>query len=120
MSNHVLRVFWPDVNHAREPACSSDVLTDNGVDILACLLMDDGGRGYESSVPWLEEGLARVRQVKSGAADCLDWSRDAWAVTLTLGQVILHSLYDERCNAMLELEEFESALKTWVAFISKR
>ncbi|WP_259758237.1 hypothetical protein [Pseudomonas sp. GCEP-101] len=89
------------------------------MDILACLLMDDGGHGYESSVPWLEEGLARVRQVKLGAADRLDWSRDAWAVMLTLGQVILHSLYDERCSAMLELEEFESALKTWVVFISK-
>ena len=115
-----LRFFWLDGKYRHDPACNSDVLTDDGVDILACLLMDDGGQGYERSVPWLEEGLERVRQVRSGAADCLDWSRDSWAATLTVEQVTLRSLYEERCSATVSLEKFESALAAWLDFISER
>jgi len=115
-----LRFFWSDENHGREPACSSDVLTDDGVDILACLLMDDGGQGYEFSAPWVKEGLARVRHVRSGVVDRLDWSRDAWGATLTVERVTLRSLYDERCRATVGLDEFECALTAWLVFISEQ
>ncbi|MEN1626974.1 hypothetical protein AAIH53_33395, partial [Pseudomonas aeruginosa] len=77
----------------------------------------DGGQKYESSIAWLDEGLSRVNQIRRGAIECSDWSRDSWGVELRNGMARIYSLYDEDCSAAIALDDFERALLGWKRFI---
>ena len=48
----------------------------DGVDILSCLLMDDGGQPLVSTVPWLVTGIEQGNLVKSGKLETFDWVRE--------------------------------------------
>ncbi|MCO7580453.1 MULTISPECIES: hypothetical protein [Pseudomonas] len=109
--------FWDDEDGACVPNCRSSVLNENGVDFLACLFTDHGGQKYESSIPWLDEGLSRIRLVKSGVVEKADWSRDSWGVELSKSLAKIYSLYDEDCCSIINIDEFERALLGWKGFI---
>ncbi|WP_245002914.1 hypothetical protein [Stutzerimonas stutzeri] len=112
-----IRYFWSGESDNKEPGCQSDVLSVDGLDLLACLFTDHGGQKYESSIAWLDEGLSRVNQVRGGAIECSDWSRDSWGVELRNGMARVYSLYDEDCSATIALDDFERALLGWKRFI---
>ncbi len=112
-----IRYFWTGEGENKEPSCQSDVLSDDGIDLLACLFVDHGGQKYESSIAWLDEGLSRVNQIRRGAIECSYWSRDSWGVELRNGMARIYSLYDEDCSAAIALDDFERALLGWKRFI---
>ncbi|MDR6234569.1 hypothetical protein [Pseudomonas oryzihabitans] len=109
--------FWYGENGNKEPGCRSDVLSDDGLDLLACLFTDHGGQKYESSLAWLDEGLSRVNQVELGTLKVSDWSRDSWGVELKNGMARIYSLYDEDCSIAIALDDFKKALLGWEKFI---
>lgn len=109
--------YWSVQNGRSEPCCKSDVLSGDGIDLLGCLLTDNGGQRFENTVVWLDEGLYRLGQVRRGEADLCYWSRDSWGVELTCGFAKIYSLYDENCNATIALDDFEKALSAWAKFI---
>ena len=111
--------FWIDDDGGREPSCRSDILSCEGVDMLACLLTDSGGQRQKSTLSWLDEGVSRVDLIFGGEADISDWSRDSWGVELKKGVAKIYSLYDDNCFSIMPIEEFREALLSWKDFISK-
>lgn len=109
--------FWDEEDGAFVPNCQSDITSESGVDFLACLFTDHGGQSYESSMPWLDEGLSRILSVKHGVVKNIDWSRDSWGVELNQRYAKIYSLYDEEYFSVISLEEFEKALTGWRKFI---
>jgi len=109
--------YWDESDGRRWPGCRSGVLNGDGVDLLACLLMDDGGQTYLETTQWLDEGLNRIRQIASGKIEVVDWSRDAWGVVLAGKVAKIYSLYDEACFLDVTLEDFEGVLRVWKKFI---
>ncbi|MBX8547550.1 hypothetical protein K5D53_23250 [Pseudomonas cichorii] len=93
------------------------MVNKNGVSPLACLLTDDGGQLFLDTVPWLEEGLDRVRSVKDAKVGFIDWSRDAWGAELTKEHVKIYSLHDESYFELISINSFEMALLAWLGFI---
>lgn len=43
-----IRYFWTGEGENKEPSCQSDVLSDDGIDLLACLFVDHGGRNMKA------------------------------------------------------------------------
>ena len=108
---------WESDGECLRPTCHSSVLNDDGISLLECILMDDGGLGYSRSIPWLEEGLDRIRLIRNGEIHFSDWSRETWGAELRVGKVKIYSLYDESYFQILSLEEFENALLAWKDFV---
>jgi hypothetical protein len=71
-------------------------------------------------VPWLNEGLDKIRAVKDAKVDGVDWSRDAWAAELTKEAVKIYSLFDESYFELIAINSFEVALLTWLDFIKQK
>ncbi len=109
---------WRGDGGAREPICQSDLVGHDGIDFLACLLMDGGGRKYESTIAWLDEGLRKVAQVKSRKIDSCDWDRDSWGVELYGETAKIYSLYEDGCFMLLAIDDFEEALLGWRGFLT--
>ena len=112
-----LFLFWKKRVDGFSPGCSSDVVNKDGISPLACLLMDDGGQRFLDTVPWLDEGMERIKLIKCSGADSADWSRDAWGAELSKGRAKIYSLYDHDCFETLSLDAFEMALAAWRKFI---
>jgi hypothetical protein len=112
-----IEFFWDETGCSREPNCRSDILSHDGVDFLACLFTDHGGHNYQDSIPWLNEGLLRVKAIKCGVVDTLSWSRDGWGVELKAGAAKVYSLYDEDYFIVITVDEFEIALIGWKEFL---
>jgi hypothetical protein len=110
---------WEKSVDSLYPSCSSNVVNKDGVSPLACLLTDDGGQRYLDTVPWLDEGIERIRSIKYSGINLADWSRDAWGAELSKGQAKIYSLYDDDCFETLNLDVFEMALLAWRNFIQK-
>lgn len=72
---------------------------------------------FLDTVPWLDEGVERIRSVKDSKINFSDWSRDAWGAELTKDQVKIYSLYDEDYFELLNVDSFERALLAWLNFI---
>ncbi|MDK1399555.1 hypothetical protein [Pseudomonas protegens] len=109
--------YWGESDGRRWPGCRSGVLNGDGVDLLACLLMDDGGQPYLETVPWLDEGLNKIRQISIGQIEVVEWSRDAWGVVLAGKVAKIYSLYYGAYFLDVTLEDFEGALRAWKKFI---
>ncbi|MBP5107547.1 MULTISPECIES: hypothetical protein [Pseudomonas] len=109
--------YWDESSGGRRPGCRSGVLNGDGVDLLACLLMDDGGQPYLETIPWLDEGLYKISQISSGQAEMADWGRDAWSVALAGKVARIYSLYDETYFSDMTLEDFAGAMLGWKKFI---
>lgn len=100
--------------------CSSDSVNKDGVSLLACLLMDNGGLPESNTVPWLEEGLARTDAVVSGALTSSTWDREDWGATITIDAVEIHSLHKDDYTEVISSLSFRIALSTWNAFIQSK
>ncbi|WP_256233653.1 MULTISPECIES: hypothetical protein [unclassified Pseudomonas] len=111
--------FWIDDDGGREPSCRSDILSREGVDMLACLLTDSGGQRQKSTLNWIDEGISRVDLVCGEEVDISEWSRDSWGVELKKGVAKIYSLYDETCFSIMPIEEFKKALLSWREFVYK-
>lgn len=109
--------FWEGEGSTREACCRSDVLTRDGVDILACLLMDHGGQRQASAMQWLNEGLRLVDQVRRRAVSSADWSRDSWGAELRQDRAKIYSLYEESYFVVMPIAEFQEALSGWRDFL---
>ncbi|WP_350403454.1 hypothetical protein ABCR88_21160 [Pseudomonas sp. W17] len=109
--------YWDESDGRRWSGCRTGVLNGDGVDLIACLLMDDGGQPYLETVPWLDEGLDKIRQISRDQIEVIEWSRDAWGVVLAGKVAKIYSLYDETYFLDVTLEDFEGALLGWKKFI---
>ncbi|QXI29955.1 hypothetical protein [Pseudomonas vanderleydeniana] len=109
--------FWGEYFGRMAPHCSSDVCNEAGIDLLACLLMDDGGIPYFETVPWLDHGLSLIQQIRNGGSKQGDWARDCWGAILSVERVRIYSLYDENYFVDMSLDDFEQALLGWKGFI---
>ncbi|MGG5224068.1 hypothetical protein [Pseudomonas syringae pv. coryli] len=112
-----LHFSWEESAGVLSPSVSSSIVNKDGVSPLACLLTDDGGQLFLDTVPWLDEGVERIRSVKGSKINFSDWSRDAWGAELTKGQVRIYSLYDENYFELINIDSFERALLAWLNFI---
>ena len=108
---------WQKSMDCLYPSCTSNVVNEDGVSPLACLLTDDGGQRFLDTVSWLNEGIERIRSVKNSGIIFADWSRDAWGAELSKGQAKIYSLYDEGYFEKLNLDSFETVLLAWKNFI---
>ena len=108
---------WQKSMDCLYPSCTSNVVNEDGVSPLACLLTDDGGQRLLDTVSWLNEGIERIRSVKNSGISFADWSRDAWGAELSKGQAKIYSLYDEGYFEKLNLDSFETVLLAWKNFI---
>lgn len=99
------------------PWCSTDGLGPDDVDILACLLIDDGGGPFVETIPWLDEGLNRLIAVRREDEVTTEWARDAWATHISKSGVKVYSLYDEDFSITISLDDFERALRGWKDFL---
>jgi hypothetical protein len=112
-----LLLSWEKSVDGLSPGCSSNVVNKDGISPLACLLTDDGGQRFLDTVPWLDEGIERIKLIKCSSIDFADWSRDAWGAELSKEQAKIYSLYDDGCFETLSLDAFEMALLAWRKFI---
>lgn len=109
---------WENINGTLTPSCSSSIVNHDGVSILSCLLMDDGGMHYLDTLPWINEGILTVDKIKkAGNLKTANWDRDAWGVVLTNDKVQIYSLYDENYFETLNIQAFEGALLAWKDFL---
>lgn len=110
---------WEHLDGSASPICQSTIVNEDGVDLLSCILMNDGGLGYAESVAWLSEGIERISSVKSGKFIMLDWDREDWGAKFDASNVVIYSMYDNDYAMSLSLEIFERALLHWRDFLAK-
>lgn len=113
----ILRFAWNEAFSNSSPTCTSDIVNADGISPLCCLLTDDGGQAPADTLPWLDEGIGRIKSVKDSKIDFVDWSRDAWGVELSKSHAKVYSLYDSDCFEVIDLNSFEVALLGWRNFI---
>ena len=108
---------WELKNGDVEPVVHAYSGAPDHVDLMACLLMDEGGVGYGRSVVWLDKGLRLVMSVKTGIVIHQEWSRETWSAFMQGGMVEICSLYDEDYCQSIEIERFEKILMAWREFL---
>lgn len=72
-----IRYFLKGSTGIATPWCSTDEVGPDNIDILACLLIDDGGIPFFETVAWLDEGLNRLIAVRREDEVSTEWARDA-------------------------------------------
>jgi hypothetical protein len=112
-----IEFLWKERDSNKYPYCSSSLTDNSGVDLIACVLMDDGGCGYHDSISWLSEGIDNIRNIKNKKIHTYDWDRESWGVKLSADTAIIYSLYDEDCTFALSIDDFETILCAWKDFI---
>src|SRR4051812_35905179 len=105
---------WPDRDAS--PICSC-APTASDVDVLACLLMDDGGLSFDSAASWVDEAISRIDAVLAGSLASADWDRERWGASFTPEMTTMSSLLDETCSQEIETSSFRSALVAWREFV---
>jgi hypothetical protein len=111
---------WRDDSGGLIPFCHSNTLNKFGVSPLACLLMDSGGQRHLSTVPWLDEGLKRIKSIKNHEVELADWDREDWASELKGTGAKIYSAHDENCFELVEIDAFEKMLSAWKNFIQSK
>ncbi|PMV19932.1 MULTISPECIES: hypothetical protein [unclassified Pseudomonas] len=99
------------------PWCSTDVGGANDVDLLACLLLDDGGLPLGCTISWLDEGLSRIISVRNAEKVFTEWVRETWVADISISEVKVYSLHDEEFAVTISLDDFEKALLGWRNFV---
>ncbi|WLH77709.1 hypothetical protein PSH81_18470 [Pseudomonas sp. FP2335] len=112
-----IRFFMEESAEFSSPRCSTDVERVDGVDLLACLLIDNGGVPFNETIPWLDEGVNRLLAVRRDEKVFTEWARDAWAAHISKDGVKIYSLYDEDFSVTISLGDFEKALRGWKDFL---
>ena len=99
------------------PLSKSDLLNQDGISLLDCVLMDSGGLPYSDSLPWLNEGLKKITSVATGAVESSDWDRETWGVVFSNNKAKIYSLHDEDYFQTMSLAGFSRVLQEWIAFL---
>jgi hypothetical protein len=108
---------WSRIASGYTPVSRSDLLNHEGVSLIDCVLMDDGGLHYLESIPWMNECIKRITSVASGTLKASDWSRETWGVSFTKNTATIYSLHDEGYIQTVSLAGFFKVLQEWVAFL---
>lgn len=109
--------FWIEEHSKKEPYLKTNIKNDEGVDLLAIVLSDDGGLGYKQSVEDIDTGIHGVNLIKEGESEHFDWARHSWGVVLGIKEAKIYSLYDENYFVIMDFNDFEKVLKEWRKFI---
>lgn len=112
--------LWESTAGVISPYCTSETVNRDGINLLSCLLMDDGGIPYLQSIPWIREGIKRIDTVLSGEAVSSSWDRESWGTLMIIGRVKIYSLHDEDYFEDVTLQQFKNALVLWVSFIESK
>lgn len=102
------------------PESSSNLLNQDGINLLDCVLMDSGGLPYLETIPWLDEGIRRIKSVATGELESSDWSLETWGVKFRSNTAKIYSLHDEQYFQILRLDEFSKVLQEWSAFLQSK
>jgi len=108
---------WESASGTISPHCASETVNKDGINLVSCLLMDDGGIPYLQSIPWIREGIARVEMILSGKAESSSWDREAWGVSMTIDEARIYSLQDEDYFESFTLQQLKNALVSWKSFV---
>jgi hypothetical protein len=87
------------------------------LDPLSCLLMDDGGLDFETTLVWLDEGIARTDSVISEGEQKSSWDREDWGAELTPEAATVYSLHDETVREVVAILQFRTVLSAWREFV---
>lgn len=117
MPNMNITFSWENMAGTLSPCCASEVVNSDGISLLACLLMDDGGLPYLETVPWICEGISKIDAVLRGEISSYSWDREAWGVSISAGEAKIYSLHDEDYFEVTSAQEIRKALDSWRAFI---
>jgi hypothetical protein len=113
----MIKFLWKKQHNEYSPTAESGFIGKDGIDMLSCLLMDNGGQNYMQTIPWVDEGLVRIGLVKKGVLTFSDWARDSWGIDFTKDMAKIYSLYDNNCSIELKIEQFEEVLSKWRKFL---
>jgi hypothetical protein len=108
---------WENTADTPTPCCTSEVVNSDGINLLSCLLMDDGGLPYLQAVPWIHEGISKIDAVLRGEVSSYSWDREAWGVLITADEAKIYSLLDENYCEVISAQEIKDALESWREFI---
>jgi hypothetical protein len=112
-----IRFYWREYFGELAPACETDAVNKDGVSLLSCLLMDNGGTPYLQDLPGLEQGLDFIQAVKRGEANEIDWGREVWAALIRKHWVKIYSEFQEGYATEMNVDAFEQVLRAWIEFI---
>lgn len=112
-----IKLFWSTSFGRLVPFCESNIVSENDIDLLSCLLMDDGGLSLNITLAWLDECLRQINDVVSLRIESQCWARETWGVMIRLDGVEIYSLIDESCYTTLDLNSFHIVLSEWKNFI---
>lgn len=111
--------YWSERDGEYYPECKSELLMADGVDVLSCLLMDDGGTGFEGSIEWIDEGIALLGVALAEGKEG-DWGRESWAIHFVGEEARIYFMDEESYGASLGRREFASVLVGWRDFLVRR
>ena len=100
-----------------EPFCSFDSVNGDDMNLLSCLLIDDGGVAYFDTISWVNEGIKRINAVLMSESRSLDWDRERWGVVFTLHNAQIYSLLDDSYFQNITTQQLKSALCAWKVFL---
>ena len=107
--NMIINFFWTENSPVKQPYAQTNITNEDGVDLLSCLLGDDGGCGHY--VEDIDKGLQSISLAKANREKMFDWARHSWAVEFRGESARIYSLYDEEYDVVMYLDDFEIALK---------
>jgi len=111
---------WKNTVGVVSPHCTSETTNRDGINLLSCLLMDDGGIPYPLSIPWIREGIKRADSVLSGGTVSSSWDREAWGAVITIDGVKIYSFHDEGYFENITFRQFNNALVSWRDFLESK
>jgi len=111
---------WERETDGYTPVSRSNLLNEDGVSLLDCVLMESGGLPYLETIPWLEEGIRRIKSVAIGELESSDWGRETWGVEFRNNTAKIYSLHDEEYIQILSLDGFSKVLQEWTAFLQSK
>ncbi|AIJ46587.1 Protein involved in mRNA turnover and stability [Comamonas testosteroni TK102] len=111
--------FWIFSQDEKYPDCCTDIISEDGVDILACLLNDDGGQGYKNSIEWIDYGISKINKVIGNELKDFSWDRDSWGVNLRDDMAVIYSLLDDEYFVTMKINDFYDVLLRWRDFLNE-
>lgn len=112
-----VKFSWDDSAGSIVPVCTSQVVNRDGISLLSCLLMDDGGVPYLQSISWIEEGLKKTENVMKAEMEDACWDRESWGVIICFDRARIYSLNDEDYFDDISPRQLKGALASWRDFL---
>ena len=111
---------WKDAAEAISPICSSEAVNKDGISLLSCLLMDDGGVPYRESILWIRKGIVKIDSVLNGEIKTFSWDRESWGALMAIDDTKIYSLHDEAYFECVTLQQLRNALVSWEVFLKSK